>query len=213
MRRRDLFGIIGFGIGGAIAMPLAARAQQPGKTYRIALVHPAAPVESMTEAKNPRSWRPFFAELRRLGFAEGQNLTVERYSGAGQSDRYAELARRVVASKPDAILCTSARLALDFKAATAAIPIVASTADPVAFGLVPNLAHPGGNITGVVSDGGIEFYAKHLELLRRAAPAASRIAYLTPRAVWESASLLAPVKDAAARIGVSLIPALLDAPA
>jgi len=194
----------------AAVCPLAALAQQPGKDYRIALVSPSGSVERMNEAANPRTWRPFFEELRRRGFIEGRNLIVERYSGEGQSDRYAELARAVVASKPDAIYCGTVRMAAYLKAATETIPIVADAAGVVEFGLVSSLAHPGGNITGV-SDAGLEFYAKHLELLRQAVPTASQLAYLTPHEVWDS-PLLAPVKDAARQIGVSLVPELLDAP-
>jgi putative ABC transport system substrate-binding protein len=103
-------------------------------------------------------------------------------------------------------------MAAHMKAATATIPIVTVASDPVAFGLVPSLARPGGNLTGVAPDGGLAFYAKHLELLREATHGASRIAYLTPRAVWDSPVLLAPVKEAAARIGVLLVPAALDSP-
>jgi putative ABC transport system substrate-binding protein len=64
----------------------------------------------------------------------------------------------------------------------------------------------------VAPDGGLALYAKHLELLREVAPTVSRIAYLTPRAVWESPILLAPVKEAAKRLGIVLLPALLDSP-
>ena len=209
MRRRAFITLIG---GAAATWPLAGHAQQPGKVYRIAIVIPSGSVEFLHEAKNPRNWGPFFEELRRQGFVEGQNLVVERYSGEGDTDRYAELARRVVASTPDAIITSTTRLALDFKAATTTIPIVASAAAPIASGLVPSLAHPGGNITGASGDGGVEFYAKHLELVRQVIPSAVRIAYLTPRAVWESAILLTPVKDAAKEAGISLIPALLEAP-
>ena len=206
MRRRDLINYAAV----AAVCPLAALAQQPGKVYRIALLIPSGSVERMNEAANPRTWRPFFEELRRRGFIEGRNLIVERYSGEGQSDRYAELARAVVASKPDAIYCGTVRMAAYLKAATETIPIVADAAGVVEFGLVSSLAHPGGNITGV-SDAGLEFYAKHLELLRQAVPTASQLAYLTPHEVWDS-PLLAPVKDAARQIGVSLVPELLDAP-
>jgi putative ABC transport system substrate-binding protein len=206
VRRRDLINYAAV----AAVCPLAALAQQPGKVYRIALVSPSGSVERMNEAANPRTWRPFFEELRRRGFIEGRNLIVERYSGEGQSDRYAELARAVVASKPDAIYCGTVRMAAYLKAATETIPIVADAAGVVEFGLVSSLAHPGGNITGV-SDAGLEFYAKHLELLRQAVPTASQLAYLTPHEVWDS-PLLAPVKDAARQIGVSLVPELLDAP-
>jgi putative ABC transport system substrate-binding protein len=206
VRRR---GFIAFACGAAALWPLTARAQQPGKVYRIALLIPSGSVERMNEAANPRTWRPFFEELRRHGFIEGRNLIVERYSGEGQSDRYAELARAVVASKPDAIYCGTVRMAAYLKAATETIPIVADAAGVVEFGLVSSLAHPGGNITGV-SDAGLEFYAKHLELLRLVVPTASRLAYLTPHEVWDS-PLVAPVKDAARQIGVSLVPELLEA--
>jgi putative ABC transport system substrate-binding protein len=207
MRRRKFVMLI----GAAAAWPLAARAQQPGKVYRIAFLHPSASVETMYEATNPRFWRPFAEELRRLGYVEGQNLVVERYSGKGQTDRYAELARTIAASKPDAIFCFSTNMAAQFKAATATIPIVSFGTDPVAFGLVSSLAHPGGNVTGVAPDAGIELHAKNLELLRQAVPTASRIAYLTPRDGWESPGLVA-LKEAAQRLGISLIPALLDPP-
>ena len=209
MRRREFITLVS---GAAAAWPVAVLGQQPAKIQRIAIVHPSASVDIMTETSKSLAFHDFFAELRRQGYIEGQNLTVERYSGSGSTDRYAELARTIAASKPDAIFCVSYRLAADFKAATATIPIVAITTDPVATGLAPSLAHQGGNLTGAIPDGGIEFYTKHLQLLQEAVPAASRIAYLTPRAVWDSATLLAPVKEAAHQVGVTLIPALLESP-
>ena len=139
-----------------------------------------------------------------------QDLKVERYSGAGQTDRFAEVAQRTVASQPDVIFCVSGRMVTQFKAATATIPIVAITGDPIALGVVTSLAHPGGNITGAVVDPGNEFYAKYLEMLRTINPNTSRVAFLTPRAVWEFPSLFAPVRTAAEQIGISLIPALLE---
>ena len=210
MKRRDLLA----GIAGAAMLgPLAAKAQQPGKIYRIAIAEPSGAIDRWNEAEgSPPFWREFFEELRRRGLVERRNLIVERYSGEGRSDRFAELAHTVIAANPDVIFCGTLRLAAAFKAATATIPIVAEVADPVAFGLVSSLAHPGGNLTGVVEDGGLEFYAKHLELLREMVPGASRIAYLTPRAVWDSPILLAPVKEAAKQAEVTLIPAVLEAP-
>ncbi len=198
-------------LAGAVAAPLAVRAQPPERVYRIAGVTPGTAAYFLDETTNPR-WQPFFEELRRQGFVEGRNLAVERYAADGHADRHAELARRVVAGRPDVIFGNSDRLAAHLKAATATIPIVAVASDPVAFGLVPSLAHPGGNVTGVAPDGGLQFYAKHLELLREVAPTATRIAYLTPRAVWESPILLAPVREAARRMGISLLPAPLVAP-
>lgn len=60
-------------------------------------------------------------------------------------------------------------------------PIVASMGDPVAAGIVTNLARPEANITGIAADAGIEMQGKHLELLMEAVPSASRVAYLSPR--------------------------------
>jgi hypothetical protein len=118
-----------------------AVAQQPEKTKRIALVASSTRVSDMRADKN---WlfRAFFEELNRLGFIEGQNLVVERYSAEGRRERHVELAREVVGTHPDVIAALSGALALAFKAATTEIPIVTNAADPVAQGLVQSLAHP-----------------------------------------------------------------------
>ena len=167
------------------ATMLCAHAQQPGKLYRIAVVHPSAPVAEMTDTGSPR-FSALFKELRRLGYVEGQNIVVERYSGAGRTEHYSELANEVVRHKPDLILTISSRMARNFKAATTTIPIVGLMADPVTFGIVESLAHPGGNITGISSDAGMEISGKRLDLLREAAPGTSRVGFLASRSVWES---------------------------
>ena len=89
-----------------------------------------------------------FKELRRLGYIEGVNLVVARYSAEAREERFLELSEDVVRTKPDVIVVTSSRLVLAFKAATDTIPVVGSMADPVPFGIVANIARPGGNITG-----------------------------------------------------------------
>src|SRR6476620_3405981 len=144
MRRRDFI----TAIGTAATWPLAARAQQPTKMKRVAFVIPAAKVSDITVNGMP-FFRAFFEELSRLGYVEGQNLGVERYSGEGRTERYAELARDVVNTHPDLILTSGARLSLDFKMATTTIPVVTAIIDPIAMGLVASIARPGGNITGV----------------------------------------------------------------
>ena len=116
MRRREFIGNL---IGTAVAWPLAASAQQPGKVYRIAIVVPSVPVKEMNETGNSR-FKALFGELRRLGYIEGQNLTVERYSGEGKIAHYAELASEVVRQQPDVILTFSVRMVSNFKAATCA---------------------------------------------------------------------------------------------
>jgi putative tryptophan/tyrosine transport system substrate-binding protein len=186
-------------------MPCAP-AQQPGKLYRIAIVHPSAPVAEMTDTGTPR-FIALFKELRRLGYVEGQNVVFERYSGAGQTEHYysSELANEVVRHKPDLILTISSRTALNFKAATTAIPIVGMMADPVAFGIVDSLAHPGGNITGICTDAGPEIWSKRLDLLREAVPRASTVGFLGSRFEWESPLWVAGLRVAAERMGISLV--------
>jgi putative ABC transport system substrate-binding protein len=126
----------------------------------------------------------FFEELRRLGFVEGQNLVYERYSAEGR-DQFSELARDVVRSNPDLIFADSTTLVLALKAATTTIPIVAPMIDPVAGGIVPSLARPGGNITGVSVNTGSEMSGKFVELLREAVPGLSSVGFLASRKVWE----------------------------
>ncbi len=99
MRRRDFI----TALGAAATWPLAARAQQPAKMKRIALVTSSAKVSEISVNGRPY-YRAFFEELSRLGYVEGQNLGVERYSGEGRPERYAELARDVVNTHPDLIL-------------------------------------------------------------------------------------------------------------
>jgi putative ABC transport system substrate-binding protein len=79
--------------------------------------------------------RAFFEELRRLGYVEGQNLLVERFSREGQAERWSERAVEVVRSNPTVIFAVSNRMVGHLKTATASIPIVGVTADPVAAGL------------------------------------------------------------------------------
>jgi ABC transporter substrate binding protein len=146
-----------------------ARAQQPAKVHRIAIVGVALPIAELTETSSLPFYRAFFHELRRFGYIEGRNLIVERYSVERPT---VELARDVVRSKPD-VMFSLAPWVFILKPLTT-IPIVASMPDPVGFGLVASLAHPGGNITGVSVDAGPKGEAKRLELLKEAFPQASR---------------------------------------
>jgi putative ABC transport system substrate-binding protein len=189
-----------------------AYAQQDRKVYRIAVVNPSAPVSDMTETGRNQDYRTFFQRLRELGYVEGQNLVVERYSGEGRTEHFAELAREVVRSNPDAISALGDRLVREFKLATDAIPVVAGVSDPVALGIVESLARPGGNITGATGDAGAEIAGKWLELLHETVPAASRVGYLASRAVWELPSYTPVLRAVAQRMNVSLLGPPLDAP-
>jgi putative ABC transport system substrate-binding protein len=208
MRRRTF-------IAGLLVAAAAGRAQaqRTAKVYRIARIYPAQPVAEAIKARNTQgspAW-VFFEELRRLGFVEGQNLVYERYSAEGRTDQFSELARDVVRSNPDLIFADQTSLVLALKAATTTIPIVGFTADPVAAGIVPSLARPGGNITGVSINAGPEISGKYVQLLREAVPGLSSVGFLAPRRTWELAEGAA-MQEAARRVQISLIGPPLDYP-
>jgi len=136
------------------AVPWSARAQQRATQRRIAIFHPAIPTTLLTETGGGSAWRAFFSELRRLGYVEGENLIIERYSAEGHHERYADLARHIVSSSPDLIVTGTNPVVIAFKAATSTLPIVAFMLDPLKAGLVTNLAKPGGNLTGITLDAG-----------------------------------------------------------
>jgi putative ABC transport system substrate-binding protein len=140
MRRRTFIAAL----GSAAAWPVVALAQRPARVDRIAVVHPSLPITELTET-GISGFRFLLRELRLLGHVEGENLAVERYSGLGQTERYAELAHEVVGRKPDLIVTNASRLVLNFKAATATIPIVGLMADPIALEL--STALPGQVVT------------------------------------------------------------------
>jgi putative tryptophan/tyrosine transport system substrate-binding protein len=206
MKRRDLIA------GALIAVSVArAQAQQTGKVYRIAIADGVNAVSQQTATSDNAAYRTLFEVLRRRGYAEGPNVVVERFSGQGRADYYPELVRDVVRSKPDVILAVTSRLVLDFKAATATIPVVGMMGDPVGWGIVSSLAHPGGNITGVSADAGLEMWGKRIELLKAVAPRVSRAGFLFSRRIWD-APYGAMVREATSKAGVSLIGPPLDAP-
>jgi ABC-type uncharacterized transport system substrate-binding protein len=147
--------------------------------------------------------------LGRLGYVEGQNLVVERYSAGGRTEQFADLAREVVNTHPDVIYAGDVRLVLTLKANSTAIPIVTMAPDPVAFGLVPSIAHPGGNITGISIDAGVEVWGKRLALLLEAIPKPFNAKFLTSEYRWESAQG-SVIRNAAKQLGISITGALLD---
>jgi len=204
MRRREFITLVG---GAAASLPIAARAQQSTKMKRIALVFNTTKVSDMVASNKPI--RPWFDELKRLGYVEGQNLIIERHSGEGRTDHFAQLARDVVSTHPDVILVQSTILVLAFKAATVAVPIVGFVGDPVAAGIVSSISHPGGNITGVSSDAGVEILGKRLGLLLEAIPKPLNAKFLVSREVWQAGSGRA-AQDAAKHLGTAITGALLE---
>jgi hypothetical protein len=138
MRRREFI----FGLAGApAAWPLAARAQQAGKVYRLGFLTAGAPIPGVTALGDA---------LQELGWVEGKNIVWERRYAENRLDRLPELAAELVRLKVDVIVAAGTLAPLAGNRATAKIPIVMTAAgDPVGSGLVSNLARPGGNVTGL----------------------------------------------------------------
>jgi putative ABC transport system substrate-binding protein len=206
MRRRQFNAVV----AGAVATwPLGARAQQPTRRYRIAIFHPAIPVKLLTETGGGSAWRAFFAELRRLGYIEGENIIIERYSAEGHHERYAEIVREIVARNPDLIVTGTNPVVSAFAAATSTIPLVSFMLDPLKAGLVTSLSRPGGNLTGITLDAGMEIWGKRLQMLKEAIPSRAKFAFLGMREGWEGASAQA-LRDDASRMDISLVFILPD---
>jgi putative ABC transport system substrate-binding protein len=163
----------------------------------------------MTEkGDNPR-FRALFPELRQIGYVEGHNLVVERYSTLGAKEPFSDLAATVVRQKPDLILAVGTRIVHPLKLATTAIPIVGVMVDPVSWRIVESLSRPGGNTTGVALDAGNEIAGKRLELLKELLPQTSSLGYLVSRAGWRLPGGVA-AQEAAKRMGISLLGAILE---
>jgi putative ABC transport system substrate-binding protein len=165
---------------GAFTAALAAPVQaQRAKFARIAYVSPGS-------SKASPFVPAFLAALQAAGYKSGE-VTLDFHWGEGQIERYDELVRHVISTRPDVVVAISSTMVQRFKDASTAIPIVALTADPIALGLVASLARPGGNLTGVVTDAGIQIWAKRIDLLKQISPTTARAALLTPRSLWDGA--------------------------
>src|SRR5262249_11435751 len=159
MRRREFITLLG---GAAVSWPLAARAQQPAKGPIIGFLGPGTP--SAWSA-----WTAAFVQrLRGLGWIEGRTLAIEHRWAEGSPERFGEIAAEFVRLKVDVVTVGGAVLAA--KQVTSVIPIVFAAAnDPIGTGLVPSLARPGGNVTGLSSQAA-DLAGKRLELLREVIP-------------------------------------------
>jgi len=150
----------------------AVDAQQAEKTFRIGFL------DNSTAAGSASLLESFRQELRKLGWIEGRNITIEYRFAEQRNERLAELAADLVRLKVDLILVTGIPLALAAKKATSSIPIVmTSVTDPVGAGLIASLARPGGNVTGNASLAP-ELNTKRLEVLKDAVPKLSRVGLL-----------------------------------
>lgn len=169
MRRRDFTALI---VVGTTMWPFHIHAQQSRKMPRIGVLLPGGLVSS-----SPRT-KAFLEGLRELGYVEGRTIAIEWKWGNDQVDTFSGLAADLVRSNVDVIVTGGTPSAQALKAATRTIPIVvAVVGDPVAAGLVNNLARPGENVTGfsIVAP---ELGTKRLELVKEIVPNLSSIAVL-----------------------------------
>lgn len=203
MKRRDF-------IAGGASLVAVSRVAGAGDSQRLAILSASEPSALMNERSDNRYYRALFAELRRLGHVEGQNLVVERYGRERNVSGPAVLAAEVVRDNPDVVYVEGPG-ATFFKQATDKIPIVTLTADPIAQGLIQNMARPGGNITGVSVDPGPSIHGKRIALLREMFPAMSKLSCLTLRIQWEG--FQGPATRAAAdAAGISVVTSLIELP-
>jgi putative ABC transport system substrate-binding protein len=164
MRRRDFTLLLG---GGALILPSALRAQQQ-RPYAVGLLS--------SQALPP--FQRFVRKLRDYGYVEGENLRLHARYAEGRDERYPGLAAELVNIPVDLIVAQGTPAALAAKRATTSIPIiVGGSADPVSAGIVPNLARPGGNITGF-STQNVDLEGKRLELLKDLVPQRARVGVL-----------------------------------
>jgi putative ABC transport system substrate-binding protein len=195
MRRREFIKVIA---GAAAAWPLAARAQQA-----------ALPVIGFLDERSPDAMgvrlRAFHAGLKEIGFVDGDNVAILYRFAENQTDRLAGLAVDLVQRNATLIATAGPSAAFAIKAATTTIPALFITAqDPVSLGLVPSLARPSGNLTGI-NIFNAELTAKRLALLRELVPRAARIAVLVnPADVANTKSTLQIVEPAARDMGLQI---------
>jgi putative tryptophan/tyrosine transport system substrate-binding protein len=166
MRRRDFMAAV----GGAMAWPIAANAQQAGRLPTIGFL-----------GANPAGFAPwtaaFVARLRELGWVDGRTVAIEYRWSEGRTERYAEIAAEFAHQKVDVIVTVGSAVPT-VRQAAGVIPIVFAVAiDPVRSGLVSSLANPGGNVTGL-SLQATNLAGKRLEVLRELIPQLRRLAII-----------------------------------
>jgi putative ABC transport system substrate-binding protein len=199
VRRREVITLV----GGAVAWPLAARAQQSGRMARVGILSTA----------NPRSssfYQSFERRLRDLGQIEGQNVAFEYRNAEGEVDRLPNLAAELASLGPSIIVSSTADATSAVKRATATIPIlvVAVNYDPIALGYVDNLARPGGNVTGLFFQH-LELLAKRFGLFREMLPSVGRVCVFSDSFATDQ---LDAVQAANQAVGLELRPLHLQNP-
>ena len=193
MKRREFIALLG---SAAAALPLAAAAQP--KIPRIGFMG------NSTAALEANLLDAFREGLRELGYEEGRNIVIEYRWADGKYDRFPALVAELIAAKVDAIVTAGTPAALAVKKATTTVPLVmVAVGDPVGTGLVPSLARPGGNLTGLSSIAP-DLEGKRLQLLREIVPALSHVAMFVNSLNPFHVSSMKQARAAAQAMGIKL---------
>jgi putative ABC transport system substrate-binding protein len=193
MRRREFITLL----GGAVAWPLAGRAQRLSKVYLIGVLTP--------ESAPPGLLEGFEEGLRELGYVRGQNILFEERNAQGDYQRLPVLANELVSLKVDVILAVNTPAVQAAKKVTTTIPIVITrVANPVKTGLVQSLAKPGGNVTGM-SFFPDDLSAKRLELLKEVLASASRVAVFSDPGNVGTDRVISEMEAPSRQLGIDLL--------
>ena len=155
-------------LAAVLALPAFA---QPAKVYRIGML------ETTSASANRANLNAFLQGLREAGYVEGQNFVIDYRTADGRPERFRALAAELVLAKADIIVTRGSNAALAARNAGSVPVVMATSADPVAAGVVKSLAHPGGNVTGLTTFVS-EVAAKRIEVLKELVPEMTRIGAL-----------------------------------
>jgi putative ABC transport system substrate-binding protein len=202
MKRREFIGLAG---GAAALWPLAGRAQQAMRKLGVLMIVAENDPDSKLRIA------AFQKGLQDLGWQDGQNIRIEYRWAAGKPELIRQYAQELVALAPDVILANGTLVVTQLKQLSPSIPIVFALAiDPVSFGFVNSLSHPGGNITGF-SFINPELIGKWTSLLKDAAPGVSRAALLfNPKMTPFYPDFLREIAAAPQSVAMEVVPATVD---
>jgi putative ABC transport system substrate-binding protein len=198
MKRRDFITLL----GGAVAWPLAAYAQQGERVRRIGFLHDYNELDPEGRVQIVA----FREALQKLGWTDGRNAMIEYRSGAADNELLRKYAAEIVAHEPDVVLTSGSTITAALQRASRSVPIVfVNVTDPVGAGLIATLARPEGNASGFTQfEFGIS--AKWLELLKEIAPTVTRVLVVRDPTARTGGGQLGAIQAVAPSLGVDVRP-------